>query len=102
MPLASMLIICAMVISPMSRTSSFLTKCVMLQNRNRMHVADSSALMVFTMRATCVTSLVNCEKRFAVSMKNGAPGGCPTSSLYPVVINSGQSQKLAVGSMVMQ
>jgi hypothetical protein len=36
------------------------------------------------------------------SMKKGAPGGCPTSSLYPVVINSGQSQKLAVGSMVMQ
>ena len=28
------------------------------------------------------------------------PGGCPTSSLYDVAINSLQSQKLAVGSIV--
>jgi hypothetical protein len=33
-------------------------------------------------------------------MKSGAPGGCPTSSLKAVVMNSPQSQKLAVGSMV--
>ena len=56
-------------------TRSFLTRCVMLQKRNRIHVAESSALMVFTIRATCVTSLTNCEKRLAVIMKNGAPGG---------------------------
>ena len=36
-----------------------------------------------------------------VSMKKGAPGGCPTSNLNAVVINSGQSQKLAVGSIVL-
>ena len=47
----------------------------MLQNRNKIQVADSRALMVFTMRATSVASLANCEKRLAVSMKNGAPGG---------------------------
>ena len=35
------------------------------------------------------------------SNKNvGAPGGCPTSSLYEQEINSPQSQKLAVGSDV--
>jgi hypothetical protein len=30
----------------------------------------------------------------------GAPGGCPTCSLYAEAINSPQSQKLVVGSMV--
>ena len=59
-------------------------------------------LIMLTMRATCVGSLVNWLNRLAVSMKKGAPGGWPTSSLYPVVINSGQSQKEAVGSMVEQ
>ena len=42
------------------------------------------------------------EKKEPKSMKKGAPGGCPTSSLDAVVMNSGQSQKLAVGSMVEQ
>ena len=74
----------------------------MVQKRKRMVAAESSALIVFTIRATCDGSLVNCEKMLAVSIKNGAPGGCPISSLYPVEINSGQSQKLAVGSMVEQ
>ena len=54
---------------------------VILQNKNRIQVAESSALIVFTIRATCVGSLVNCEKRLAVSMKNGAPGGWPISNL---------------------
>ena len=58
-----------------SFTISLRVRWVMVQNRNRMHDADSSALMVFTIRATCVGSLTNCEKRLAVSMKNGAPGG---------------------------
>ena len=35
-------------------------------------------------------------------MKKGAPGGCPTSSLKEDVINSPQSQKLAVGSIVIR
>ncbi len=37
-----------------------------------------------------------------IIIKNGAPGGCPTSSLKEVVINSPQSQKLTVGSMVIK
>jgi hypothetical protein len=81
---------------------SFRVRCVMLQKRKRIHAALISALMIFTIMATCEGSLANWLNRLAVSMKKGAPGGCPTSSLYPVVINSGQSQKLAVGSMVMQ
>jgi hypothetical protein len=74
----------------------------MLQNRNIIHAAENSALMIFTIMATLVGSSVNCEKIFPVSMKKGAPGGCPTSSLNAVVMNSGQSQKLAVGSIVQQ
>ena len=31
--------------------------------------------MIFTIFATWVGSLANCEKRLAVSMKKGAPGG---------------------------
>ena len=33
-------------------------------------------------------------------IKKGAPGGWPTSNLNDVVINSPQSQKLTVGSIV--
>ena len=35
-----------------------------------------------------------------MSIKNGAPGGCPTSNLKADEMNSPQSQKLPVGSMV--
>ena len=54
---------------------SLRVRCVMVQNRNMMQVALSSALIMLTISATCVGSLANCEKRLAVSMKNGAPGG---------------------------
>ena len=77
-------------------------RCVIDQNRKRIHVADNNADIVLTIIATCEGSLANCEKMFAVSMKNGAPGGCPTSSFAPVEINSGQSQNEAVGSIVEQ
>jgi len=40
--------------------------------------------------------------RLAVNIKNGAPGGCPTSSLKAEEMNSPQSQKLAVGSIVIK
>src|SRR5574344_296366 len=83
-------------------TMSFRTKWVTLQNRNKMQKALIKALIVFTILATLLGSEVSCVKKLATSIKNGAPGGCPTSSLYPVVINSGQSQKLAVGSLVEQ
>ena len=71
----------AFVSSLQSFRMSLRTRCVIDQNRNRMVVAESNALMMFTMRATCVGSLANCENKLAVSMKNGAPGGWPTSSL---------------------
>ena len=35
-----------------------------------------------------------------MSMKKGAPGGCPTSSFQALEMNSPQSQKEAVGSIV--
>ena len=60
---------------------SLRVKWVMLQKRNMMVVALSSALIVLTMRATFDGLLTNCEKRLAVSMKKGAPGGWPISSL---------------------
>ncbi len=64
-----------------SRTMSRRVRWVIVQKRNMMHVAESSALIVFTILATSVGSLAKWEKRLAVSMKNGAPGGCPISSL---------------------
>ena len=73
----------------------------MLQNRNSMPKALSMADIMFTINAT-LSGLANSEKKFAVSMKKGAPGGWPTSSLLPDRMNSGQSQKLAVGSTVRQ
>ena len=66
-----------------------------------MPAALSSADIMFTIYAT-LSGAANMEKKLAVSMKNGAPGGCPISSLLPERINSGQSQKLAVGSTVRQ
>ena len=44
----------------------------------------------------------NSVKNLPKSMKIGAPGGCPISSLNDVVMNSPQSQKLVVGSMVIK
>ena len=40
------------------------------------------------------------EKSLPRSMYNGAPGGCPTSSLYAAVMYSPQSHRLAVSSIV--
>jgi hypothetical protein len=39
-------------------------------------------------------------KSLITIIKNGAPGGCPTSSLYDVAVNSIQSHQLAVDSQV--
>ena len=60
---------------------SLRVRWVIVQNRNNIHVALSSALIVFTIIATCDGSLANCENKLAVSMKNGAPGGWPISNL---------------------
>jgi hypothetical protein len=58
---------------------NFLARCVMLQNRKRMHPALSKAFMMLIILATCEESLANCENRLPTSMKKGAPGGWPIS-----------------------
>ena len=47
----------------------------MLQKRNSMHEAESSADMMFTQRATSSGFGQNWVKKLPVSIKNGAPGG---------------------------
>ena len=64
----------------------------MVQNRKRIHTALKRADIVLTIIATWLTSFANCVNRFAVIMKTGVPGGCPTSSLNAEEMNSGQSQ----------
>ena len=83
-----------------SGTTNLRTKCVIVQNRSNMVSADRMALITFTATDTCDGSLTKFITKRAASIKIGFPGGCPISSLYPCEINSGQSQKLAVGSNV--
>ena len=66
-------------------------------------VADALARadITFTIKATFDVSFpANSVKKRAITIKTGFPGGWPTSSLYAEAINSPQSQRLAVGSMV--
>ena len=74
-PDASMAIVFVVVSSSQLSMSRRRTRCVIVQNRNKIHVADKRALMVFTIRATSEGSLTNWVNRLAVSIKNGAPGG---------------------------
>ena len=74
-PDASMAIILLVVISFQSPMMSLRAKWVMVQKRNMMQTALRSALIVFTIFATCVVSLAKCVKKLPKSMKNGAPGG---------------------------
>jgi hypothetical protein len=60
---------------------------------------EHNAFIRFTARAA-FSGDANIVKKRATSWKTGFPGGCPTSSLYDDAINSPQSQKLVVGSMV--
>ena len=57
------------------------------------------ALIALMSTAACMLSpkMVNI---LAISWNIGFPGGCPTSSLYDDAMNSPQSQKEAVGSIV--
>ena len=80
-PAPSMIIVFAVVSSFQSFSISFLVRWVTVQKRNMIVVALNRALMVLIMRATSDGLLAKCEKRLAVSIKNGAPGGCPISSL---------------------
>ena len=82
-------------------TNIFLAKCVIDQNRKSTVKAADNTLNMLTQKATCSTlSPAKRENIRPINKKKGAPGGCGTSSLYEVAINSPQSQKLAVGSTV--
>ena len=74
-PEASMAISLLVVISFQSLMMSLRARCVIVQKRNRIQTALRSALIVFTILATCVASLAKCVKKLPKSMKNGAPGG---------------------------
>ena len=71
----------------------------MLQNKNKMVNELLSTDSPFAANAA-FSGLIGIMRNRANNMKNGAPGGCPTSSLYAEAMNSPQSQKLAVGSTV--
>jgi len=65
--------------------------------------ALASADIILTVMAILdVSPKAKLVKKLDTSMKKGFPGGCPTSSLYDEAINSPQSQKLVVGSMVIK
>ena len=84
-----------------SFTTSFFTRWVMDQNSNRMVSALKMADIALTHLATAITlPPANLLAKLAARIKIGLPGGWPISVLKPWAINSGQSQKLAVGSMV--
>jgi hypothetical protein len=84
-----------------SGEKNFFTRWVSVQKRNRIVNALAVAESVFTVTATLVRSPpANRVKKRPSIIKNGAPGGCPTSILKAVAMNSPQSQKLAVGSIV--
>src|SRR5690554_2293851 len=85
--------------SPLLRTS-FLAKPVIDQNKNKIVNALDNAESEFTIIAICSGEGANKVKNFAKIKKKGAPGGCPTCNLNDAAINSPQSQKLAVGSIV--
>ena len=56
--------------------------------------------VILTIKAMWLLSIANKEKNAPIIWNNGAPGGCPTSSLAAVAIYSPQSQKLIEGSTV--
>lgn len=69
--------------------------------RNRIANALASADMEFIIAATFETfPPASIVKNLAIIMKTGFPGGWPTSSLNADAINSLQSHKLVVGSIV--
>ncbi len=83
-----------------SRTVSRRVRWVIVQNSSSMVAALRSADMLFTATAALPMPPKMVMKKRAASMKMGLPGGWPTSSFAPCDMNSGQSQKLAVGSIV--
>jgi hypothetical protein len=75
-------------------------RCVIVQKRKRMQNADAIAFIALIAAGTYSAAGAKSDAKRANIIKSGAPGGCPTSNLYDVAINSLQSQRLVVGSMV--
>jgi hypothetical protein len=90
----------AMPFQVVSGCTSFFANAVIVQKRKRIVNALASAERAFTHIATCDVSDAKRLKKWPISMKNGAPGGCPTSSFQALEMNSPQSQNEAVGSIV--
>jgi hypothetical protein len=72
---------------------------VIVQNKNRIVKELDNALIVFTPRAA-ISGGKGIVNSLAININKGAPGGCGISNLYALDINSPQSQKLAVASIV--
>ena len=79
--------------------TSLFAKKTMVRYRKNIVKAEQIAFIAFTATAACMLS-VNIVKKRAKSWNTGFPGGWPTSSLYDEAMNSPQSQKEAVGSIV--
>ena len=76
---------------------------MIVQNRKRIVNALAKADMEFTIAATFATlPPAKRVKNLPIIIKTGFPGGCPTSSLKQEATNSPQSQRLAVGSIVIR
>jgi hypothetical protein len=75
---------------------------VIVQKRKRMQKPEATPFIALIIIGTLSTEGAKSEAMRASIIKSGAPGGWPTSSLYDVAINSLQSHKLVVGSIVIK
>src|SRR5699024_10818168 len=88
------------IVSPVF-TINLLAKCVMVQKRNKIVIPlDTADIKLTLLAAVCGPAPVKMMKRRANIKKKGAPGGCGTCNLKALDMNSPQSQRLAVASLV--
>ena len=80
----------------------FLPRWVMIQNSSMTVNEAASADIPFMNIAASDGSGASMVNILPIKMKNGAPGGCGTSSFQAAVIRSLASHQLAVGSIVMK
>ena len=75
-------------------------RCVIVQNKKRIVKPAATQFIALIIIGTASTEGARSDAKRASIIKRGAPGGWPTSNLYEVAINSLQSQRLVVGSIV--
>ena len=84
-------------------SASLRANAVIVQNKKRMVNAlqrpDTALIIIPTL---LVSPKANKLKKFPINRNKGAPGGWPTSNLYAQAMYSPQSQKDAVGSIVLK